>query len=413
MLQEQERRWVPLALAAVFAAILVSHVLPWLDSHRISQRLLTQQRVLGQLLQYERLLGQFDENLRGVMMAPERPELAVKKKEIIAEMRRQLERLVETGPSEGEFVPVLVSLAAHFKKQILPEAAQVEIQAKAPGDWALQRFRSDYADVRSEHLKQVAELTNQARALAEDAFALGRRRLVLSAGVCLLSWSLVLAVLVGQGRLRARLASAMAHPVVGPPSRDTHDSHASPLAPELHIHEAVVATSDSEHVPVVASVASSHAPAQDLVVETAAAEVPVPPPPAVVVPLQSAAIPTPTPALMPTARVEVAEAAPVTTPVVPPVLVAAPAVVTSQDDIAALLASAAVGSEAPAAAITSPAPVDTASPTEAVLTPRTATAAAAPASEPAVPVEPPRTIRAATIAPNSGAVPAGPLDLSF
>lgn len=425
ILQEQERRWIPWALGAVLLAIVVSHLVPWLNSEWTVRKINAQQKVLWQILQYERLVGQFDESVRGLMLAPGREELVERKAEVVSQLRHQLEDLVESGPSEGEFAPILVSLADHLTRKLLPEAAQVEILAKSPGDWALQRFRSEYAGVRLEHLKRVSQLLEQTRSMATEAFGYGQRRLVMSAGLCFIVWSLVLAGMVAQGRFQGShgpgihtTAHATQSPAISHAPAVSHTEHAA------HGHEEAHPTAD----PVPVEAPAEHGSAETVaatpaaaVAVSAASEVPAvvltpASPAAAAAPAQVTPTPTPTPiaASVTTPAPTPVAPAPAATPTPTPTPVAAAATVAlgggvSQDDISALLQTV-QGGDAPAPAVEVPKPAEAAAPTptptpvpEPVAKP--APAAAAP--------EPPRTIRASEIAPAPGGAPAGPIDLSF
>ncbi len=432
ILQEQERRWIPWALGAVLMAIVISHLVPWLNSEWTVRKINGQQKVLWQILQYERLVGQFDESVRGLMLAPGRPELVERKAEVVAQLRHQLEELVESGPSEGEFAPVLVSLADHLTKKLLPEATQVEILAKSPGDWALQRFRSEYAGVRLDHLKRVSQLLEQTRSMATEAFGYGQRRLVLSAGICCLVWSLVLTVMVAQGRFQGSHGPGIhttAHTMHGPAITHAPSAHHTEPAAHENTHEHAHPT--AAPVPVEAHV--EHVSAEPVAVTpaasvSAATEAPAavltpatPPVETAPTPVASTPAPTPVAASVPTPVPTPVAPAPTLTPTPTPVAAAATVALgggVSQDDISALLQTV-QGGDAPAAVVEAPKPAEASAPTptpppaappvvEPVAKPTPAAPAPAAASS-----EPPRTIRASEIAPAPGGAPAGPIDLSF
>ena len=216
----------PTAMGLALVLGLYAHVIPWLAQSSTSRSLAVQQTLFSEIRDYERLVSALDESTRAVMLSPERGELREKKTRVIGELKRQLQSLVEAAPSDGEIPSMVVDLADHLRKELVPQSQQVERFARAPGDWALTRFRTDYAEARSHHIERLERITNTSRALVENQFEQGQRRVLLSAGVLLLLWAFGVGVLAAQARL---------FPVVVPHEIAPHSVEVEVQKPEPHI----------------------------------------------------------------------------------------------------------------------------------------------------------------------------------
>lgn len=424
--------WVSLGLAGFFG--LAAHVFPILDQKLTAKSLRVQQRLFVEILEYERLVGALDEATRGVMLAPGRPDLRERKQEVIKALQGQLSRMVDAAPSGGQIPAGIIDLASHFRKTLVVEADQVERFAQSPGDWALRRFRADYAEVRAEHLARVKHIADQSRALVEQRFESGSRRVMWSGVACLG----ILGVLsFGFQRLSQRVPDDSSHPAPeAPPVRAHHPSHASPPA-EHHGHVTAVdespheagAVDDPAHhapaeTPVAVAVHEVHAASEDshpvpvaVPVPTPVASAAPPSPPAPTVPAPAPAtlaavisqpqVSVPPPPSIP--QPEPPEPSPVPevpAPVVSPAsaasapeAVAAESATVDQDSVASLLASLGGGESAPeleAIAPADPAPADA---------PSVQVAPAGPAPAAVVQEVTPKPAAKAATPPSVGAVP--------
>lgn len=260
--------WLPWVLGLALFTIVGSHLVAWVNSLVVSQALRTQQRLLSDLVQYQSLLSDLDESLRAVMLAPERADLKRQKADAILALQEHLGALAEEAPISGPIPKDLISLATHFRKKLVPQADLVQKHAAAPGPWAMERFRKDYAEVRFHHAEQVQALIEATRGLGEASVSTGLRRLMVSAGILILLWSGFLTWLVLRVRLRgvAGLPEALTETDMEPAPAANH--HAAPSAehstehpPEGAVHPAgnPARATVSAAVPVAAAVRVSEA----------------------------------------------------------------------------------------------------------------------------------------------------------
>ena len=231
----------------------------WFNSARLAGMIKTQQELYVELTEYQELLSDLDEVTRAIMLAPDRAELRRRKVDTVEALQHQLGFLAEKAPIVGPVRKTLIGLATHFRKKLIPEADQVQKHAAAPGPFAMDRFRNEYAEVRLQHAERVGELLEMTRNLAGDAVSSAQHRLLLSAGLFLLLWSGSMAWLVGKARLRPEsFASDLAD--AAPSSADSHAhgvSHSHPHPTEEPA--APVGNQHQSHTPEEASAAVSTA----------------------------------------------------------------------------------------------------------------------------------------------------------
>lgn len=397
--------WLPWVLGLALFTIVGSHLVAWVNSLVVSQTLRTQQRLLSDLVQYQSLLSDLDESLRAVMLAPERADLKRQKADAILALQEHLGALAEEAPISGPIPKDLISLATHFRKKLVPQADLVQKHAAAPGPWAMERFRKDYAEVRFHHAEQVQALIEATRGLGEDSVSAGLHRLMLSAGILILLWSAFLMWLVLRVRVRgvAGLPAVLIETDPGPAPEASH-----PTAPAL------------EHSPAHVTETAIH-PAGNHGETAVSAAAPV-----------AAAVPISEPTSSPPAHAAgqaPAAAAPEVDPTTPPVrpteppATAAPAAATSpvaslpdagggelgQSEIADLLRQTGTPDTGTNAATPPPVATGTAAATAAPPVNRPSVVPPAPAKEahePAAPTPAPTSQPAPTV------LPAGPVDLS-
>ena len=366
-------------------------------------------------------------------------------------MQEHLSVLAEKAPINGPIPKELIGLATHFRIKLIPQADQVEKHASAPGPFAMDRLRTEYAEVRLQHAEKVGRLLELTRGLATEALSAGQHRLLFSAGLMLLLWSGALAWLTGRARLQPPAAlgggglqvsdledhhhhshSASNAEAPAAPAELAESSHISvedvppPTSPSPAAPVAVVPTAISPPAPSVASVAEpSQNPIADRTPEPVVTAVA---PPGAVAAQAEPTPPSPTPApsaapsVLPSGPVDLASLLGATEEVTP--LSAEPP---HQSPTAPPAPAASVESEPePVVAIAAPAPLPdvatlmkgasamTTDQLTTMLFGAAPTAAPQPPPTPAASPAPPRTITGAEMATlKPGEDAAGAVDLSF
>lgn len=242
---------LPWVLGLALFTIVGAHLMAWVNTFSLAASIRTQQELFVGLTEYQGLLSDLDESTRAIMLAPDRPELRRKKSEAVEALQHQLGVLAEQAPIQGPVRKELIGLATHFRKKLIPQADQVQKHAAAPGPFAMERFRTEYAEARLQHAEKVAELLEETRQMAGESIASGQHRLLMSAGFLLLLWSGAMAWLVAQVRLHPQAPAAGAHavlasadaahvpehaPASSTPPHDAHELHsesAEPSSPGL------------------------------------------------------------------------------------------------------------------------------------------------------------------------------------
>lgn len=251
----QKELWVLAASPFVLAAILISNLMPAANYFWISSRAKTQNALLTSIVEYRSLLSALDESTRAVILAPDRSDLRDRRKESIQALKDHLEKMVEFSPGEGPISQDLLLLASHLRKSVEARSAEVERYARAPGEWAMQRFHGEYAVARAQHAAIVQHLSEEARDMLQSALRNAYYRICVSTGILLLIWSASAAFAAGKVRL-GRVSTA-SHP----PARSGGHAAAEPSisAASAVVSEAHEATTVSSEVASTTAAATSAA----------------------------------------------------------------------------------------------------------------------------------------------------------
>jgi len=214
-------------LAFALLVGLSAHIVPWINSFALAKSVRTQQSLLTEILVYEKLVSSLDEATRAVMLSPGNRERAAERKKALERLQQQLSELVEAAPSGSTIPSAIIDLASHFRTELISRSDEVERFARAPGDWVLVRFKTDYATARKEHLQRLDGIATASRDLVLREFDAGQTRTLRSAGTFILICALWGAALALSAKRTAGADQAQSH---------IHSSHQPIAEPKANSH---------------------------------------------------------------------------------------------------------------------------------------------------------------------------------